>query len=219
MWIPFFSLDSIPCRSYKIASEYHITWPRRCLPSQGRRQLSEIGGGGGKIKIRGAKLKTSVELDPNSWIGLRRSFSENQVISKKKNHKFKRSFRTKAGDLQKKKKIFAKIRRLFLAVIRNFNVFSAQKQEISKKKGLRRNPKAFSGRNQKFKLFSGQKQQLFPPKKIPWGARNKSGRAKTKIGGAMPPCSSATFKNESDFDLQDQAVTEKMWFSRSKSNH
>ena len=33
-------------------------------------------------------------------------------------------------------------------------------------------------------VFSGQKQQLFPPKKIPWGARNKSGGgAKTKIGG------------------------------------
>ena len=31
---------------------------------QGRRQLREMGGGG-KIKIRGAKLKTSVELDPN----------------------------------------------------------------------------------------------------------------------------------------------------------
>ena len=33
------------------------------LISQGRRQLREIGGG--KIKIRGAKLKTSVEFDPN----------------------------------------------------------------------------------------------------------------------------------------------------------
>ena len=52
------------------------------------------------------------ELDPNfyySWIGLRRSFSENQVISKKK-------------------KVFAEIRRLFLAEIRNLNGFSGQKQ-------------------------------------------------------------------------------------------
>ena len=30
----------------------------------GRSQLSEIGGGG-KIKIRGAKMKTSIEVDPN----------------------------------------------------------------------------------------------------------------------------------------------------------
>ena len=57
--------------------------------------------GGGKFKIRGAKLFH------HFWIGLRRSFSENQVIFKKKglrrnreafsgrNHKFKRFFRPK----------------------------------------------------------------------------------------------------------------------------
>ena len=42
--------------------------------------LRDRGEGGSKIKIRGAKLKTSVEFDPNfhcSWIGLRQSFSEN----------------------------------------------------------------------------------------------------------------------------------------------
>ena len=27
-----FSLNSIPCRSHEIASEYNIAWPRRCLP-------------------------------------------------------------------------------------------------------------------------------------------------------------------------------------------
>ena len=32
MWITFSSLDSNPCRSLKIASEYHITLARRCLP-------------------------------------------------------------------------------------------------------------------------------------------------------------------------------------------
>ena len=82
------------------------------------------------------------ELDPifrYFWIGLRRVFSENQVISKQKglrrnpkafsgrNQKFKRFFRPKTGDLQKKK-VFAEIRRLFLAEIRNLNSFCGQKQ-------------------------------------------------------------------------------------------
>ena len=64
-------------------------------------------------------------------------------------------FLPKAGDLQikKKKKVFAEIRRLFLAEIANFNVFSAQIH------------------------------QLFSPKKIPWETRKKSGGggAKTKM--------------------------------------
>ena len=64
----------------------------------------------------------------------------------------------KSGELQKKK-VFAEIQRLFLAEITNLNVFSGQKQVISKKKkkkekkGLRRNPKAFSGRNHQFNRF------------------------------------------------------------------
>ena len=62
-------------------------------------------------------------------------------------------FRPKPGDLQKKKKVFAEIRGFFLAEIANFNVFSAQKH------------------------------QLFPPKKIPWRARKKSGGQKRKSGG------------------------------------
>ena len=67
-------------------------------------------------------------------------------------------FRPKAGDLQKvkRKKVLTKIRRLFLAEIASFNVFSAEKH------------------------------QLLPPKKIPWGARKKIRGAKTKIGGALP---------------------------------
>ena len=47
-------------------------------------------------------------------------------------------------------KVFAKMRRLFLAEITNFPT-------KSKKKGFRRNPKAFSGRNHK---FSDQKQVI-----------------------------------------------------------
>ena len=108
---------------------------------QGRRQLREIGGG--KIKIRGAKLKTSVELGPNfhySWIGLRRSFSENQVISEKK-------------------KVFAEIRRPFLAEITNLNVFFRPKTAT----------------------FSSQKNTL--------GARNKSGGGgKNENRGGNAPC-------------------------------
>ena len=84
-----------------------------------------------------------------------------------RNHKFKRFFRPKSDDLQKKKKEktkktkdFAEIRRLFLAAITNSNV------------------------------FSGQKKQLFPPQKIPWGTRYKSGGGGSKNenrGGQRPP--------------------------------
>ena len=57
-----------------------------------------------------------------------------------------------------KKKVFAEIRRLFLAEIANFNVFSAPKH------------------------------QLLPPKKTPWGARKKSGGQKQKSRGHCPLC-------------------------------
>ena len=49
------------------------------------------------------------------------------------NRKFERFFRPKTGDL-KKKRVFTKIETDFLARIGNSNVFSAQKQVISKKK-------------------------------------------------------------------------------------
>ena len=56
-----------------------------------------------------------------------------------------------------------------------------ENQVISRtKKGLRRNPKAFSGRNHKFKRFFRPKTATSSSPKIPWGARNKS-------GGALPP--------------------------------
>ena len=73
---------------------------------------------GGKIQIRGANFLPKCEgfFWPKSQI-----------------------FRPKAS---KKKKVFAEIRRLFLAEIANSNVFSAQKHQL---------------------------------KKIPWGARKKSG--------------------------------------------
>ena len=87
---------------------------------------------------------------------------------------------------------------------------------ISKKKGLRRNSKAFMAEIRNLNGFSGQKQQLFPPKnqhsnldggrlnlelvremltfkkKYSGGARNKSGGGggggKNKNRGVMPPC-------------------------------
>ena len=105
---------------------------------------------------------------------------------------------------KRKKKVFAGIRRLFLAEIRNLNNgFSSQKQVISKqkKKGLRRNPKAFSGPNQKLKRFFRPKTATFssqkPALKSRWGTpksrigegdahlkkKKYSGRARNKWGG------------------------------------
>ena len=57
--------------------------------------------------------------------------------------KFKRFFRPKSGDLQKKKKkkVFAKIQSDFSAEIQNSDVFSAQNQVIFKKKKKRSSPK------------------------------------------------------------------------------
>ena len=104
---------------------YNIQW--LYLKIQGRRQLPEIGGGGGgKIKIRGLSWKPALNLI-QIFIILELDWEVSVKIR-----------------WSKKKKVFAEIRRLFLAKITNFNVFSGQKQVISgKKKGLRRNPKAF----------------------------------------------------------------------------
>ena len=115
--------------------------------------------------------------------------------------------------LSQKKKVFAEIGRLFLAEITNSNIFFGQKQVISKKKrkkGLRRNPKAFSGQNQviskkkglhrnpkafsarnhKFKRFFWPKPATFPsPKNTVGGLEiNREGGQKRKSGGALPPC-------------------------------
>ena len=125
---------------------------------------------------------------------MRRFFSEKQVISKKKkkkglrrnpkafsgrNRKFKRFFQPRTGDLQKKRsspKSEGFFRNFFFSKffeIGNSSGFSGQKQVISKKKGLRRNPKAFSGRNQKFKRFFHPKPVNFsshkPALKSRWG--------------------------------------------------
>ena len=78
----------------------------------------------------------------------------------RRNHKFS----DKKQVISKKKKVFAEIRRLFLAEIANFNVFSAQKHQLLPKK-----------------IPWGGKKKI-------GGAKTKIGGAKTKIGGALPPC-------------------------------
>ena len=97
---------------------------------------------------------------------------------------------------KKRKRVFAGIRRLFLAEITNSNVFSGEKHVISKKrekkKGLRRNPKAFCGRNHKFKLLLWIKTATFSSQKNTVGRGQEINQgAKTKIGGAMPPAGDA----------------------------
>ena len=69
-------------------------------------------------------------------------------------------------------------------------MFSKKKK---KKKGLRRDPKAFSGRNHKFKRFLRPKTATFFSQKNTLGGKNKSGGegAKTKIGGQCPPAGNA----------------------------
>ena len=80
--------------------------------------------------------------------------SENWDEISRKARKFKRFFSPKTGGLQKKK-VFTKIESDFLAKIGNSNVFSAQKQVVSKKKkkGLHRSWVWFFGQNRKFKRF------------------------------------------------------------------
>ena len=87
---------------------------------QGRRQLREIGGGGGsKIQNQGDKAENQ------RWTWPKLSFFLNWIKAK---------FQRKSGDLKKKK-------------------------------GPRRNPKAFSGRNHKFKrFFSAKNSNFFLPK-------------------------------------------------------
>ena len=64
-------------------------------------------------------------------------------------------------------------------------------------KGLRRNPKAFSGRNRKLsdqkqviskkKKISAQKHQLLHPRKIPWGRQEKNRGDKNENRGHCSP--------------------------------
>ena len=108
-----------------------------CRSKQARSQDLERGG------LFWKSEKSANDLDPNfywSWISitrfvrkLRRNFSKSSEIQT--------FFCPKTDDLQKKK-VFAKIETDFSAKVRNSNVFSAQKQVISKRKkkrGLRRN--------------------------------------------------------------------------------
>ena len=75
-----------------------------------------------------------------------------------------------------------------------------------KKKGLRRNPKAFSGRNHKFKrFFPATNSNLFLPKKYRGGQEINQGGKNENLGGHCPPCPPrwrcAWFKYRSGFDL------------------
>ena len=115
-----------------------------------------------KKKKKKKKVFAKIQSDFSAEIQNSNVFSaQNQVISKKKNKKkkkglrqnseyffgrnpkFKRFFRPKSSDLQKKK-VFAKIQSDFSAEIQNSNVFSAQNQVISKKKKKKKKKKVFA---------------------------------------------------------------------------
>ena len=85
-------------------------------------------------------------------------------------------------------KVFAEMQRLFLAKSQIFRPKAGDLQ--TNKKKIRRNTKAFSGRNRKFYRFFRPKYQLLPPKKIPWGGRKKSGGHCPPAGDAPGPAAS-----------------------------
>ena len=92
---------------------------------QWRRQLREIGGA--KLKSGGQRFSPKCEgfFWPKSQI-----------------------FRPKAaGDLQKRKRSSPKSEGFFWL---KSQIFRSKAGDLQKKKGLRRNPKAFSGQNRKF---------------------------------------------------------------------
>ena len=73
-----------------------------------------------------------------------------------------------------------------------FRRIFSENHVISKKKGLRQNPKAFSGRNQKFKRFLRPKTVTFSSQKPAlnsrWGGRlNLDGETLNLDGGTRPP--------------------------------
>ena len=82
-----------------------------------------------------------------------------------RNRKFKGFFRLKTGGLQKKK-VFTDFETDFSAEIGNSKAFSAQKQVVSKKKGLHRFWDWFFGRNRKFKGFFRPKTGGLQKKKV-----------------------------------------------------
>ena len=92
----------------------------------------------------------------------------------RQNPKFKRFFRQKLGDLQKKKKkVFAKIQSDFSAEVQNSNVFFAQNHVISKKKKKKKKKKKvfakiqsdFSAEIQNSNVFFAQNQVISKKKK------------------------------------------------------
>ena len=117
--------------------------------NQGRRQLCEIGG---EAKLKSGGQRFSPKCEGFFW-------PKSQI------------FRPNAGDLHKKKKVFAKIRGFFLAEIANFNVFSAQKHQLF--------PKKYRGGARK---KSGSQ-------------KRKSGGQKRKSGGHSPPAGDAPGSN------------------------
>ena len=167
--------------------------------AQGRRQLREIGGA--KLKSGGQSWKPALNLTQTfiipelDWGEVSVKIRWSQKKKKKSSSPKSKGFFRPKSQIQTvfpaknrwspKKKVFAGIRRLFLAEITNSNGFSGQKQVISKKKVFAEIQRLFLAEVTNLNGFSAQKQQPFPPKKYRGGARNKLGG---KNGGAMPPC-------------------------------
>ena len=86
-----------------------------------------------------------------------------------------------------KKKVFAEIRRLFLAEIANFNVFSVQEH------------------------------QLLPPIKIPWGGQEKNRGGKNENpGGIAPPLATRLVPSVEDWSGFALNKRDKKVFARAK---
>ena len=132
------------------------------MPNQGRRQLCEIGGA--KLKSGGQRFSPKCEgfFWPKSQIFRPKAgdLQKNKNKKKRSSPKSKGSFWPKSQIFRpkEKKKVFTEIRRLFLAEIANFNVFSAQKH------------------------------QLLPPPKNTVGGQERNRGGKNENRGAMPPC-------------------------------
>ena len=191
----FFSFDWTWVKTNRHVAR--VFW--ECVPQTNLTQIfivPKLDWGNFSVKIRWSPKKKGFRRNPKAFSG--------------QNQKFKRFFRPKTGDLQKK--VFAEIRRLFLAEIKNLSGFSGQKQVIPQKKGLRRipkaeiknlsdfsknrwsqikkkkgvcrNPKAFSGRNHKFERFFRPKTVTFFSYKP--ALKSRSGDAQPRWGNAFP---------------------------------
>ena len=142
--------------------------------AKGRRQLREIGET--KLKSGGQSWKPALNLTQTfiipelDWGEISVKIRWSQEKEKKglrqnpktfsgRNHKFKRFFRPKTGDLQKKG--LRRNPKAFSGRNHKFKRFFRPKTGHLQKKGLRRNSKAFSGRNHKFKRFLRPKTATF----------------------------------------------------------